>query len=244
MKNLAVTLVVLAGVAAALAAPTPKEKSESGRAIDAGVFTVLVDGKKVATENFKIEQRGSESFTTSQIKVTEGDKAEQSSELQMNSAGELVHYSWKEISPGKAQSTIEVTPQGALLQRIVMPDAKKPLELPHMAPASTFILDDNFFIHRELLTWRYLAGCTVSGENRSCPPMKLGVLIPAQHIMSVVNLELVGTEKIAIHGAERELAHIKLTSDDIEWGIWVDAADSFKIIRITIPANKTEVVRD
>lgn len=241
MKNLGVSLVVLACVAAAMAAPKPK--NEPGRVIDAGTFTVVVNGKKVGTETFKIEQRGNDSFTTSQVKVTEGDRAEQSSELQMNSAGELVHYAWKEISPGKAQSTIDVT-QGALMQRIVMPNGKKPVELPHMAPPSTFILDDNFFTHRELLTWRYLAGCTVSGDKRSCPPMKLGVLIPAQHIMAVINLEMVGSEKVSINGVERELTHIKLMADDVEWGIWVDPADSFKIIRITIPVNKTEVVRN
>jgi hypothetical protein len=241
VKNLRVSLVVLACVAAAVAAPKPK--GEPGKVVDAGAFTVLVDGKKVGLETFKVEQRGNDSFTTSQIKVTDGDKAEQSSELQMNSAGELVHYAWKEISPGKAQSTIEVT-QGALLQRIVMPNGKKPVELPHMASPSTFILDDNFFTHRELLAWRYLASCTVSGDKRSCPPMKLGVLIPAQHIMAVVTLELLGTEKVTINGAERELTHIKLMADDIEWGIWVDPADSFKVMRITIPANKTEVVRN
>jgi hypothetical protein len=229
-------------MAAALAAPKPREK-ESSRVIDAGTFNVMVNGKKVGNETFKIEQRGNNSFTTSQVKVTEGDKAEQTAELEMTSAGELVHYAWREVSPGKAQSTVDVT-SGSLLQRIVMNNGKKPVELPHMAPATTFILDDNFFTHRELLTWRYIASCTVSGDTRSCPPMKLGVLIPAQHIMAVVNLEMIGSEKIMVNGAERDLTHIKLTTDDVEWGIWVDPADSFKIIRITIPANKTEVVRE
>ena len=242
MKNLRVTLAVLICMAATLAATKPKEKEN--RVIDAGTFNVLVDGKKVGTETFKIEQRGSNSFTTSQVKVAQGEaKAEQTSELEMTSAGELVHYTWKEVSPGKAQSTVEVT-SGALLQRIVMPNGKKPVELPHMAPATTFILDDNFFTHRELLAWRYIASCTVSGDKRSCPPMKLGVLIPAQHIMAVVNLEMIGSENIMVNGVERELTHIKLTTDETEWGIWVDPADSFKIVRIVIPASRTEVVRE
>ena len=241
MKNVRVTLAVLVCVAAALAAP--KEK-ESSRVVDSGTFVVTVDGKRIATETFKIEQRGNNSFTTSQVKVsTENMKAEQVSELEMSSAGELVHYTWKELSPGKAQSTVEPT-SGALLQRIVMPDGKKPIDLPHMAPPTTFILDDNFFTHRELLAWRYLAGCTVSGDKRSCPPTKLGVLIPAQHIMAVVNLELVGSEKLNVNGTERDLVHIKLTTDETEWGIWVDPADSFKVVRITIPASRTEVLRN
>ncbi len=242
MKIVRVSLAVLVCIAAVVAAAKPKEK-EAGRVIDAGTFTVMVDGKNVGSETFKIEQRGGNSFTTSQVKVTtENARAEQVSELEMSSSGELLHYSWKEISPGKAQSTVEPT-ANSLLQRIVMPD-KKPVDLPHMAPSTTFVLDDNFVTHRELLAWRYIAGCTVSGDKRSCPPMKLGVLVPAQHIMAVVNLEMVGTEKVMVNGAERDLTHIKLTTDDVEWGIWVDPADSFKVIRITIPASKTEVVRN
>jgi hypothetical protein len=57
-------------------------------------------------------------------------------------------------------------------------------------------------------------------------------------------MELVGKEKITVHGAERELLRLNLTGDNVEWALWVDDHDQFKLIRVAIPADDTEVVRD
>ena len=51
-------------------------------------------------------------------------------------------------------------------------------------------------------------------------------------------------EKVTIRGAERELIRLTLTGDGFEWALWVDDRDQFKLIRIAIPADNTEVVRD
>jgi hypothetical protein len=187
---------------------------------------------------------GATNVTTSQIKIGEANKAEQSSVLTMNSAGELVRYSWKELSPGKATTTVEVT-EKAVMQHIVMPTEKKPVDIPYMTPASTMVLDDNVFAHRQLLVWRFLrSSCGKTDGKQSCAPLKLGVLVPAQHVVAVVGVDYVGSEKLQYKGAERAVDHLKLTSDDLEWNIWVDPADSYKILRINIPVNKTEVLRD
>jgi hypothetical protein len=37
---------------------------------------------------------------------------------------------------------------------------------------------------------------------------------------------------------------LKLSNDDFEWALWVDANDQFKLIRVSIPADDTEVFRD
>jgi hypothetical protein len=57
-------------------------------------------------------------------------------------------------------------------------------------------------------------------------------------------MELVGKEKVTIRGAERELLRVNLTGESFEWALWVDAQDQFKLMRVTIPADKIEVVRD
>jgi hypothetical protein len=57
-------------------------------------------------------------------------------------------------------------------------------------------------------------------------------------------MELVGKEKVTIHGAERELLRLNLRGDQFDWALWVDEADHFKLLRVTIPADNTEVVRD
>jgi hypothetical protein len=49
-------------------------------------------------------------------------------------------------------------------------------------------------------------------------------------------------EKVQIHGTERELSKFTLTSDSGDWSIWVD--DHFKVMRIVIASDSTEVVRD
>jgi hypothetical protein len=233
-----ISLVVLASLTLLLATP-PKE---SGTTIDSGAFQVMVDGKHVATETFKIQQTAGRSVSTSTIKVV-GSKNEQSSVLEMTSSGELVRYAWRELSPTKAQTTVEVT-SGTLLQRVMAPDAKKPMEVPYMTSPSTFVLDDNFFTHRQLLLWRYMAGSCQAADNKlTCAPSKLGILVPAQHVMAVVSISLVGSEKVAWKGVERDLLHLKLALDDVAWDIWVDPADSYKMIKILIPSSKTEVLR-
>jgi len=230
---LLVSLAVLAVAAA----------KESGTTVDSGSFEVLVDGKRIGTEHFKIQQSAAGSVTTSTIKVVTGTKAEQSSTLQLSATGDLVHYAWKELSPGKAQTTVEVT-GGTLLQRVTVTAGKRADEVPYMTPPSTAILDDNFFTHRQLIVWRYLrASCGTKDGKLVCTPSKLGIIVPAQHIKAIVGLELVGQEKLSWKGAERDVLHLKLTADEIAWDIWVDPADSYKVLRILIPANKTEVLR-
>jgi hypothetical protein len=59
-----------------------------------------------------------------------------------------------------------------------------------------------------------------------------------------VRLELVGKEKITIRGAERELMRLNLSGENIQWALWVDDHDRFKLIRVAIPADSTIVDRD
>lgn len=239
-------VVVLASLLAVQAAPAKTKNPPPGKVVDSGTFEIVVDGKRVGTETFNIQDHGATNVTSSLTKVLAGTtKAEQSATLEMSSAGELIHYDWKELSPGKATSTVEVS-QNAVVQHIVMNDAKKPVDLPYMTAPSTMVLDDNFFSHRQLLVWRYLRGSCGTGTDgkQSCTPAKLGVLIPAQHLVAVISLELVGNEKMNYKGAERDVTHLKLMADDVQWDIWTDPADSYKILRIYIPSNKTEVVRN
>ncbi|MBI2678420.1 MAG: hypothetical protein HYX28_06535 [Candidatus Koribacter versatilis] len=246
MKSLRVGLVVLSAfLFASFVAMGAASKQPAGKVVDSGTFEIVVDGKRVGTETFTIHDQGVNNVTTSQIKIAAGTaKAEQSSVLEMTNAGGLVRYSWKETSPSKSQSNIEVT-QNAVVQHILLPENKKPLDVPYMVSPSTMILDDNAFVHRQLLVWRYLRGsCGMKDGKQTCDTVKLGVLVPAQHVMAIISVEYVGNEKLAIKGVERDLAHIRIMSDDVEWDLWADPADAYKVVRIYIPSNKTEVLRN
>jgi hypothetical protein len=57
-------------------------------------------------------------------------------------------------------------------------------------------------------------------------------------------LELVGVEKVTIRGAERELLRLNLKGEAFSWTLWVDEKDQFKLMRVVIADDNTEVVRD
>jgi hypothetical protein len=247
LKTSRIALLVLASIAVAFAAPKAKTKAADDKLVDSGSYSILVDGKRVGSETFNITQHGNSSVTSSQIKISSGDtRAEQSSVLEMTSSGQLIRYAWKETSPEKNETTVDVT-QTTVMQHDVLANGKKPIDLPYMISSSTLVLDDNFFSHRQVLVWRYLAeACKAVADKPGCvlQPLKLGVLVPAQHTPAVVSIEFGANEKLTVKGAERDTMRLKMMSADLEWQIWVDPADSYKIVRILVPANKTEVLRD
>jgi hypothetical protein len=114
-------------------------------------------------------------------------------------------------------------------------------------PNTSAILDNNFFIHREVLAWRYLAAdCHTESAGLKCQqgPVEFGVLVPQDRTSMRVRMELVGREKVMIRGTERELLRLDLKGEAFSWALWVDDKDQFKLMRVLIPDANTEVVRD
>src|ERR1700731_4676967 len=65
--------------------------------VDSGSFGVFINAQRVATETFSIHQSGAGSSIVSRFKSESGaEKAEQTSEWQMTSTGDLRKYEWKE----------------------------------------------------------------------------------------------------------------------------------------------------
>ena len=221
-----------------------KEKDSSAQAVDSGTFSVLVRGQAVATETFSVEQKSGGSTVKSEIKASGG--ASQRSELQMSATGELIRYEWHELTPGKGQLVLVPNDQ-FLKETTTSNQGDKPAEVPFLLPASTAVLDNNFFIHREVLAWRYLAGnCKTSEGKMQCATnsVDFGAVVPQDHSSMKVSLELKGKEAVPVHGAQRELMRLNLKSELGDWSLWLDEADHFKVIRILIPEDGTEVVRD
>jgi hypothetical protein len=221
-----------------------KAKADTSQAVDSGSFGIFMNGQRVATETFSIRQVEGGSVIKSQLKGTTGADASQKSDLEITSNGELLRYEWSQSSGG----TLTVFPDNDFLkERITTSTSTKAAEQAFLLPSSSPILDNNFFVHREVLAWRYLSSaCRTEGGNLKCPqdPTDFGVLVPQDRISMPVRLELVGKEKVTIRGAERQLLRLKLTGESFEWGLWVDDQDHYKLIRVAIPADSTEVVRD
>lgn len=221
-----------------------KAKAPANQTVDSGSFGIFIKGQRVATETFHIDQQNGNSIVRSQLKETGGaDSTSQKSDLEMTANGELLRYEWSQSSGG----ALSVFPDNDFLkEKIVTSAATKPAEQAFLLPSSSPILDNNFFVHREVLAWKYLAVAPCKDENnhRHCEPADFGALVPQDRTSMSVRMELVGKEKVTIRGAERELLRLNLSGENYQWALWVDEQDHFKLMKVSIPADNTEVVRD
>jgi hypothetical protein len=219
-----------------------KEKESDSQKVDSGSFGVSMNGRRVGTETFSITQNANGSVIQSEFKA---GQAVQHSELQLTGAGEIRRYEWKEQSPGKAQSLVIPNDQ-FLTQKWSTGPEDKPQEKPYLLSASTIILDDYFFVHREVLAWKYLAlSCRTEKGQVQCPlkqKAQFGTLNPHQYSSSPASMEFLGREKVTVGKTEQELSKLELKSESGSWIIWLD--DQFKVLRISIPSEGTEVSRD
>jgi hypothetical protein len=222
------------------------QKEPPGKKVDSGSFGVFINGRRIGTETFSITQSPNGSFIQSEFK-TEGSEpqAVQSSEMQLTSSGEIRRYDWKELSPGKAQCT--VLPNADFLSEKWSEGAQeKPREQAFLLPTSTSILDDYFFVHREVLAWKFLASsCKQENGQLKCPPRQrtqFGTLNPRQRTSAPITMESLGRDKVTLRGTEQELNKLELKNESGDWDLWLN--DQLMLQRIAIPSEKTEVVRD
>ncbi|HYM77834.1 MAG TPA: hypothetical protein VE377_17800 [Candidatus Dormibacteraeota bacterium] len=219
-------------------------KAPANLTVDSGSFGVFVEGKRVTTETFTIQQQASNSVIKAQVKVISSEPTTQKSSLEITSSGEMIRYEWSQSSGG----SLSVLPKNDfLIETISTPSSSKPAEQPFLMPSTSAILDNNFFVHREVLVWRFLAAvCKPEGGSFKCQqdPGDFGVLVPQDRTSIHVRLELVGKEKINVRGTDRSLMRLNLKGESFDWALWVDEQDHFKLIKVAIPADNTEVVRD
>ena len=223
------------------------QKESSGKKVDSGSFGVFIDGRRIGTETFSIFQSANGSIIQSEFK-TEGSAAPvaaQSSEMQLTGNGEIRRYDWKELSPGKAQSTV-LPNDDFLNEKWSESPQEKTKEQAFLLSSSTSILDDYFFVHREVLAWKYLAAsCKQENGQVKCPlkqRTQFGTLNPRQRSSAPMSLLFAGREKVTLHNAETDLIKLELKSDTGDWDLWLN--DQLMLQRISIPSEKTEVVRD
>jgi hypothetical protein len=220
-----------------------KEKAAPLQAVDSGSFGIFVKGQRLATETFTIHQQNATSTIQSELKQENGP-ATQKSDLVITSNGQILRYEWSQGTDG----SLTVLPKDEfLIEKITSASFTKPAEQSFLMPNTSVILDNNFFVHREVLAWRYLASdCKQDGGAFKCERVAgdFGVLVPQDRTSLHIRMELVGAEKVNIRGSERELLRLNLKGDNVDWALWVDDHDQFKLMKVAIPADNTEVVRD
>src|SRR5690348_12779242 len=102
-------MLIMVLLPASLLCSSQEKDKKSVKVVDDGSFGIFMNGKRIATETFHIEQHSDMGVATSEIKVTEDGvlKADQSSEMQIASNGDLRLYSWHATVPEKEQSVVE-----------------------------------------------------------------------------------------------------------------------------------------
>jgi len=237
----------LFGGMAAMAAPLPKdkEKEPEGKNVDSGSFGVFQSGHRVGTETFSIYELSKGSVIKSEFKTEHAPPDVQTSEMQLAANGDIERYEWKETSPEQAESVL--TPNDDFLtQKWRAGPQDKEHEQPYLLPPSTLILDDYFFIQRELVAWRFLAAvCKQDKGVVQCPVKQrtqFATITPRQHSSARLTVQFLGREKASVKSGPQNLIKLELKSETGEWQLWLD--DQFKVQRMTIVGENTEVQRD
>lgn len=232
-----VALVLVAGLNA------PAGEKDPGKVVDSGAFGIFVNGRRVATETFQITEKPEGSHARSEFKLADSSSS-QTSDLHLLPSGDLRRYEWREENP-KALVVVELK-NDFLVEQVTVGDAAKPTEIPFLLSASTNVVDDNFFVHRQILAWKYLAsGCapgTATAQGCVYQRTQFGVIIPQQQRMVVISVEFAGKDKVALPAGERELQRFKLETEGVEWTLWLD--EQRKLVRVLIAAQNIEVLRD
>ena len=145
-----------------------KEKEHEGKNVDSGSFGVFQNGHRVGTETFSIYQTASGSVIESEFKTENTPPPDvQTSEMQLTANGDIRRYEWKELSPEQAESVV-VPNDDFLNQKWNTGREEKEHEQPYLLPPSTSILDDYFFIQREVLAWKFLATACANRKKEWC----------------------------------------------------------------------------
>jgi hypothetical protein len=221
-------------------------KEAEGQKVDSGTFGIFINGRRVGTEKFSISQNQNGSSVQSEFRTENtADAAAQSSDLELTTGGEIRRYEWKELSPGKGAATILPNDQ-FLTQKWTAGGQDKDHEQEYLLPASTSILDDYFFVHREVLAWKFLFSvCKQDKGQVQCPVKQraqFGTLNPRQRASAPISLEFVGSDKVTVRGSEQELYRVELKGEMGTWVMWFDS--QFKLQRISVPGENTDVTRD
>jgi hypothetical protein len=96
MRSTLTAVVFIATITCALGAKAP-----TAQVVDSGSFGVFVNGRRVATETFNIEQHVGGSTAKSELKVEDGSM--QRSEMELTDRGDIVRYGWQQERPTKAE---------------------------------------------------------------------------------------------------------------------------------------------
>lgn len=222
-----------------------KKQEASATVVDQGTFAIFLHGQQVATETFTIRQFPGSSITHSELKGEPNAQTgplQQEADLTLLPDASVSRYEWKELAPEHSSAVVE--PVDNFLTMRLTNEAGKVSQQQFFLTPAVFVLDDYFFATREVLLWRYLASsCRPRPTGGGCDLIRarFPILIPHRHTSSEVFIEFKGFDDTPLNGRPQHLRRFLLQTESTDWNLWLD--DNQKLVRISIPAASTEVLR-
>jgi hypothetical protein len=215
----------------ATAGAMPVSAARAGIAPERGVFRIVLDGRTVGSETFRIfrEHGVWKAEGTIELRLpgqaTERDHAD----LTLASDGAPVAYRWTGKS-SKMRSIVVAFRGDAAEMTLSRPGAAPAVEAYRFPQGHIVVLDNNVYEDYAILAQLY--------DWRTRGTQKFSVLIPQDQTPGTIAVQAMGRRKIA----GETLEWLRVESPDLEVDLYLDAAH--RLMRIVVPGSHAEIVRD
>jgi len=217
--------------------------SKTPSIVDSGQLAIVVNGKKVATESFTMQQGTTGSSVTSRLNFDDGaTKAQQESELELTPDGAIRKYSWEEKQPGRARLTAEPQEKNFLVVHLRDSEGAAPKDSTHPLDVNiTSIVDANFYSHVQVLLWRYLAMSCTSPQQCRFQEQKLPVFVPHEEMAQTFTISFEGADTLRMASGKSEMGKYRVQTEGGEMHVWMQGT---KMMKLLMPSAAIEVTRE
>jgi hypothetical protein len=203
---------------------------------DEGVFEILLAGRPVGSESFrihssvgKVEARGEIHLHVEQNGKTMD--AQSFPDLSLDSQLLPVTYTWNQ--KGSQSSRLEVDFRGKVAKVRYKTTNGKEDNREFSLPPDVMVLDDNVVHHYQLVADRFWA---MGGGKQIFP-----VFVPQEALPSLLTVEDLGNGGDKTAGAPAGFRHLLITTDVTHIDLWLDGQQHLE--RVSVPTTQLEAVR-
>jgi hypothetical protein len=225
----------LAAASAALAlapalAAGPRQKPSvalaSPLAEDQGTFRILLHGKQVGSEQFRIAPAGSVWIARGVVDLElPGQPPERDDgRLELAPSGAPLHYDWIRETPDKRSLGVDF--RGGTVTLVLRKPGSAPLVQKFSFSRQPIVVLDNNMYHQYALLARLY-------DWQRGGPQQFAVLIPQDELPGTVTLQAVAggpTKQLVVHTA------------DLQVNLYLDS--SLRLIRLDVPGSGAAIVRE
>jgi hypothetical protein len=203
---------------------------------DEGVFEILLAGRAIGTESFKIHTSLGKVEAQAEIylHVEQNGKTvgiESFPDLVLNPQLRPLTYTWKQKGPQSSRLEVDFRSKLAKVRyKTVNGDEdNRAFEL----PPDVAVLDDNVVHHYQLIIDRY--------QGMGAGKQTIPVFVPQEALPGLITVQDMGNAPITIARNTSNLRHLLMTTDLAHIDLWID--NQQHIQRVSVPTVQLEAIR-